>query len=60
MSASQLRAEGNLRMACHLVELAVIAEPGSTAAHELRAEVYGARAALAESGTAGHSGPPHC
>ena len=47
--ASQLRTEGNLRMACHLVELAVIAEPGSATAHELRAEVYGARAALAES-----------
>jgi hypothetical protein len=30
-------------MACHLVEFAVLYEPGSTEAHEVRAEVYGAR-----------------
>lgn len=47
--AAALCAEGNLRMASHLVEYAVIAEPGSAAAHELRAELYAARAALAES-----------
>lgn len=44
--ASELKAEGNLRLACHLVEFAVIAEPGSKAAHALRAEVYAARSAL--------------
>ncbi|MEO6398274.1 MAG: alkyl sulfatase dimerization domain-containing protein [Tepidiformaceae bacterium] len=44
--AGALRVEGDLRMACHLLELAVIAEPGSKAAHALRAEVYAARAAL--------------
>ncbi|MEO6044586.1 MAG: alkyl sulfatase dimerization domain-containing protein, partial [Tepidiformaceae bacterium] len=44
--AAALRAEGDLRMACHLVEYAVIAEPGSNAAHALRAEIYAARAAL--------------
>ncbi|MFN0147708.1 MAG: alkyl sulfatase dimerization domain-containing protein [Dehalococcoidia bacterium] len=44
-----LQAEGNLRMACHLVEYAVIAEPASKAAHALRAEVYGARSKLAVS-----------
>jgi alkyl sulfatase BDS1-like metallo-beta-lactamase superfamily hydrolase len=44
-----LKAEGNLRMACHLVEYAVIAEPGSKEAHELRAEVYSARSKLAVS-----------
>ena len=38
-----LRDEGDLRLACHLVEYAVIAEPGSGAAHELRTEVYRAR-----------------
>ncbi len=44
--AAALRAEGDLRIACHLVEYAVIAEPGSNAAHALRAEIYAARAAL--------------
>lgn len=44
-----LQAEGNLRLACHLVEFAVLAEPGSNAAHSLRAEVYGARSRLAVS-----------
>ena len=44
--AAALRAEGDLRMACHLVEYAVIAEPGSRAAHALRAEIYAARAVL--------------
>jgi alkyl sulfatase BDS1-like metallo-beta-lactamase superfamily hydrolase len=44
--AAALRAEGNLRLACHLVEMAVVAAPDSRAAHELRAEIYAARAAL--------------
>ena len=50
--AAALRAEGNLRLACHLVEFAVIAEPGSRAAHDLRAEIYAARAALQPSSMA--------
>ena len=50
--AAALKDEGNYRMACHLVEYAVIAEPGSTAAHELRAEIYAARAKLQESSMA--------
>ena len=33
----------DIRLACHLVELAVQAEPGNQAAHEIRAEVYQAR-----------------
>jgi alkyl sulfatase BDS1-like metallo-beta-lactamase superfamily hydrolase len=44
--ATALQKEGNLRLACHLVEFAVIAEPGSTAAHALRAEIYGSRSKL--------------
>jgi len=49
---AELQAAGNLRLACHLVEYAVIAEPGSRAAHALRAEVYGKRAQLQESSMA--------
>ncbi len=44
--AAALRAEGNLRLACHLLEFAVLAEPGSSAVHELRREVYEARSKL--------------
>ena len=44
--AAALQAEGNLRMACHLVEFAVIAEPGSGAAHALRTAIYSARSKL--------------
>jgi alkyl sulfatase BDS1-like metallo-beta-lactamase superfamily hydrolase len=47
--AAALRDEGNLRLACHLIEFAVIAEPGSKAAHDLRADIYGARSKLAVS-----------
>ena len=43
--ARGLAAEGNLRMACHLVEFAVLHEPGSGEAHAVRAEVYAARSA---------------
>lgn len=50
--AAALRDEGNLRLACHLVEFAVLAEPGSRAAHDLRAEIYAARAALQPSSMA--------
>jgi len=41
--ARQLADEGNRRMACHLVEFAVLYEPGSAEAHEVRREVYRAR-----------------
>jgi alkyl sulfatase BDS1-like metallo-beta-lactamase superfamily hydrolase len=44
--AGDLLSAGNVRLACHLVEVAVHAEPGSKEAHELRAAVYEARAAL--------------
>ncbi|MGQ9573069.1 MAG: alkyl sulfatase dimerization domain-containing protein [Chloroflexota bacterium] len=42
--ARQLMAEGDLVMACHLVDWAVTAEPDSAEAHEARAEVYSRRA----------------
>jgi alkyl sulfatase BDS1-like metallo-beta-lactamase superfamily hydrolase len=42
---AELRDEGNLRLACHLVEYAVIAEPDAAEAHQVRAEVYAAWAA---------------
>ena len=48
----ELRQAGNLRMACHLVEYAVIAEPNSKEAHALRAEVYSSRSKLQESSMA--------
>jgi alkyl sulfatase BDS1-like metallo-beta-lactamase superfamily hydrolase len=41
--ASDLRAAGDLALACHLVEFAVLADPGSAEAHALRAQVYGER-----------------
>jgi glyoxylase-like metal-dependent hydrolase (beta-lactamase superfamily II) len=44
--AAALQGEGNLRMACHLIEYAVIAEPASKEAHSLRAEIYSARSKL--------------
>ncbi|MHB8685164.1 MAG: alkyl sulfatase dimerization domain-containing protein [Dehalococcoidia bacterium] len=47
--AAALQAAGDLRLACHLVEFAVIAQPASQEAHHLRAAVYGARAAGEES-----------
>jgi alkyl sulfatase BDS1-like metallo-beta-lactamase superfamily hydrolase len=42
--ARQLLSEGNARLAAHLVEGAAIAEPGNAKAHELRSEIYEARA----------------
>jgi alkyl sulfatase BDS1-like metallo-beta-lactamase superfamily hydrolase len=42
--AGLLLAEGNERLACHLIEFAVMAEPASGAAHALRREIYEARA----------------
>jgi len=41
--AAALLAEGNARLACHLIEFAVLAEPGSAAVHELRRAIYQAR-----------------
>ncbi len=43
---------GDLRMACHLAEFAVLAQPSSAVVHEARAEIYGARSALQESSMA--------
>jgi alkyl sulfatase BDS1-like metallo-beta-lactamase superfamily hydrolase len=42
--AQECAESGDLAMACHLVDWAADAEPGSAAVHELRAEVYGRRA----------------
>ncbi len=41
--AKALVAAGELRLACHLAELAVQADPDNREAHGVRAEVYGAR-----------------
>ncbi|MCX6527265.1 MAG: MBL fold metallo-hydrolase, partial [Actinobacteria bacterium] len=41
--AQQLATDGDLRMACHLVEFAVLFEPASTEAHAVRTAVYRAR-----------------
>ncbi len=50
--AEMLRAAGDLRLACHLVEFAALAEPRSTVVHELRAAVYGERSQQQESSMA--------
>jgi alkyl sulfatase BDS1-like metallo-beta-lactamase superfamily hydrolase len=47
-----LAAEGKLRLACHLVEAAVIVAPDSQRAHGVRAEVYGAWSKKQESSMA--------
>jgi alkyl sulfatase BDS1-like metallo-beta-lactamase superfamily hydrolase len=41
--AEALAAEGDLRLACHLAEMAVQAEPDNKRAHEIRARVYATR-----------------
>jgi alkyl sulfatase BDS1-like metallo-beta-lactamase superfamily hydrolase len=41
--AEELAAAGDLRLACHFAEYAVLAEGGSARAHEVRAAVYEAR-----------------
>lgn len=41
--AGELADKGELRLACHLAELAVQAAPGSAEAHAVRAAVYGMR-----------------
>jgi alkyl sulfatase BDS1-like metallo-beta-lactamase superfamily hydrolase len=43
--AAELRASGELRLACHLVEYAVLAQPDSSEAHALRREIYAERSA---------------
>lgn len=50
--AAALAKAGDLRLACHLVEFAVLAEPGAAAAHELRRQVYADRARLQTSSMA--------
>lgn len=50
--AEALRDEGDLRLASHLVEVAVRAQPSSREAHDLRAEVYETRATLEPSSMA--------
>jgi len=41
---AELAEAGELALACHLVEMATLAEPGSVGAHRLRADVYRRRA----------------
>jgi alkyl sulfatase BDS1-like metallo-beta-lactamase superfamily hydrolase len=41
--AAELAAAGDLRLACHLAELAVLADPDDRRNHEVRAAVYDAR-----------------
>jgi alkyl sulfatase BDS1-like metallo-beta-lactamase superfamily hydrolase len=50
--AQALKAEGNLRLACHIVEYAVLAEPSSSDVHAVRAEIYAARSAEQQSSMA--------
>ena len=50
--AQSLKAEGNLRLACHIVEYAVLAEPSSSDVHAIRAEIYAARSAEQQSSMA--------
>lgn len=50
--ARTLGAAGELKLACHLVEMAVLAYPKSTEVHELRAELYAQRAAAERSSMA--------
>jgi alkyl sulfatase BDS1-like metallo-beta-lactamase superfamily hydrolase len=47
--AMQLKAAGNLRLACHIIEFAVLADPSSKPAHDARAEIYAARSKLESS-----------
>lgn len=50
--AAELKEQGDLRMACHLVEYAALAEPGLKPVHDLRREIYAARAAQQDSSMA--------
>jgi alkyl sulfatase BDS1-like metallo-beta-lactamase superfamily hydrolase len=42
--AADLKAQGNVRLACHLIEFAVLAVPDSLDVHLLRREIYETRA----------------
>jgi glyoxylase-like metal-dependent hydrolase (beta-lactamase superfamily II) len=50
--AEELAWSENLRLACHLVEFAVLADPDSINAHQLRTTIYAARAAEQQSSMA--------
>jgi len=50
--AQALADAGDLRLACHLVEYAVLAHPESTEAHQIRARIYRARSQQQESSMA--------
>jgi alkyl sulfatase BDS1-like metallo-beta-lactamase superfamily hydrolase len=50
--AKKLKDEGDSRLACHIVEYAVLAEPSSKEVHTVRAEVYAARSKEQESSMA--------
>jgi alkyl sulfatase BDS1-like metallo-beta-lactamase superfamily hydrolase len=50
--ARELAGAGDHRLACHLVEFAVLFDPASTEAHEVRADVYLARSEQQESSMA--------
>ncbi len=50
--AAELADAGDLRLACHLAEFAVLAEPASEEAHRVRADVYSRRAGGQESSMA--------
>jgi alkyl sulfatase BDS1-like metallo-beta-lactamase superfamily hydrolase len=50
--AKELTAAGNSRLACHLVEYAVLADPASAEVHAVRAEVYDVRSKLESSSMA--------
>jgi alkyl sulfatase BDS1-like metallo-beta-lactamase superfamily hydrolase len=43
--AADLQAAGALQLACHVVEMAVLATPSSSEAHQLRTAIYRARSA---------------
>ena len=47
--AQELVEAGDLKLACHLIELAVAADPDSTSLHGVRAEIYEARRAAEQS-----------
>lgn len=47
--AERLAADGELRLACHLVEMAVAAEPDSRPLHAIRARIYDERRAAEQS-----------
>ncbi len=50
--ARQLLDAGDARLACHLIEFAVLADPRSTEAHQARQAIYAARSAQQESSMA--------